>query len=240
MAFYVSVGCTIPCTTFLYIAYCFVLLTTSFSFLACYRGAKQRNCELADRTITVEALVPEPCFRFKHRSTFPHELERKAPAGCRNEAHISGSSDNAWTCGTNNCGHDENDGFVLYPKRFFVNISSHLEWYFQRGVDITAVLSVRDKSISRAGKARMHCKDVKIGLMEEEKARTLMGEALRKHGGLKSSNGNANKERVVVVSYEALMILKDSYLLDIYKRLGIDSAYMPEFNDGNEKYVHRG
>ena len=109
-------------------------------------GTKKRNCVMHHLTLTVDAFVPKACFRFDYESAWEHRLEEKAPLGCREEAHISGKSGgNGWTCGTSNCGEGANEGYALYPRRFFVNITSHIEWYFQRGVDVTAVLSVRDK-----------------------------------------------------------------------------------------------
>ena len=51
---------------------------------------------------------------------------------CRNEVHITENS-TSWTCGAR-CGTDEYNGYALYPNRFFVNITSHIEWYKSRGV----------------------------------------------------------------------------------------------------------
>jgi len=170
-------------------------------------------------------------------------LAATAPAGCREEAHISGKGDATWTCGTDDCGKGQNEGYTLYPRRFFVNVSSHLDWYLRRGVDITAGLSIRDQSISRAGKERMHCPDAAIGMLEEEKARALMTDALRRYGrkgrirGSGTAPVSSNQERTIAVSYEALMSLKEMYLFDIYNILGIDSTFVPDFKDGNEKYV---
>ena len=205
---------------------------------------------MAAKTITVEALVPEPCFRFDYESTWAHRLEVTAPAGCPDEAHISGNTkhnnnSSHWTCGTENCGTGQNDGYALYPRRFFVNITSHLEWYLARGVDVTAVLSVRDKSISRAGKHRMHCPNEDVGLLDEKRAIAIMTEALNKYGKhgrfdeSRISHERLNQERVMAVSYETLMGLKQPYLFDVYKSLGINSTYVPEFKDGNEKYVQQ-
>jgi hypothetical protein len=42
---------------------------------------------------------------------------------------------------------------------------------------------------------------------------------------------------VVLVSYEGIMSLGESYLFDIYRQLGINSTYTPSFKDGNAKYV---
>lgn len=33
------------------------------------------------------------------------------------------------------------------------------------------------------------------------------------------------------------MEMKDVYLFELYKRLGIQSTYVPDFRDGNYKYV---
>lgn len=216
---------------------------------------------MASKTVAVEAFVPEPCFRFDYESTWPHRLEVKAPAACREEAHITGSKrlkwnternknnnqTKAWTCGTDNCGTGQNDGYALYPRRFFVNITSHIEWYLSRGVDVTAVLSVRDTSISRAGKQRMHCPNEDVGMLDEKRAISIMTEALNKYGrqgrleeySRISHNNRLSEERVIAVSYEALMGLKSPYLFNIYNSLGINSTYVPEFKDGNEKYVQQ-
>mmetsp|Transcript_42376 Transcript_42376/g.90163 ORF Transcript_42376/g.90163 Transcript_42376/m.90163 type:complete len:385 (+) Transcript_42376:117-1271(+) len=205
-------------------------------------GSKRRNCDLRANTSTVDAFVPEPCFRFDYQSTWEHRLAAKAPAGCREEAHITERNDGAvggWTCGTNDCGRGENDGYALYPRRFFVNATAHLEWHLRRGVDITVVLVVRDKSISRAGKMTTHCPDETAAREEEEKARAIMSDALRNYGrlGRLISSDNPNEERAIAVSYETLMALEDSYLLGIYKMLGINSTFIPDFKDGNKKYV---
>lgn len=203
------------------------------------RGSKKRNCDLADSTTIMDAFVPEPCFRFDYESTWDVRLEIPAPAGCIEEVHISENNNNGnenattkWTCGSNKCGTGKNNGYAIYPRRFFTNISAHIDWYLQRGVDITAVLSVRDKSASRAGKMSTHCNDVTVSMREEEKARAIMSESLRRHG----KSGTNDRERVVVVSYETLMALQEPYLFDAYQTLGINSTYVPDFKDGNTKY----
>jgi len=211
------------------------------------------NPEYAKHTEVVEALVPEECFRFEHEASWPSRLNVTAPELCREEAHISvwnvwgkkslsgqaaKSSEGrgtSWSCGSK-CGLGLNAGYALYPRRFFVNISSHVEWYLSRGVDITAIVSVRDRSISHRGKMRVHCKNETVALNEESKARDIMREALKIYG----NNGKyGNKGRAMLVSYEGLMSLKDEYLFEVYNSLGIDSIYSPEFHDGNEKYVSK-
>jgi len=192
---------------------------------------KNVNCDVqfSRRTETVEALVPEPCFRFERESLWRHRLEVKAPSACRNEIHISeAEAKNGWSCGAK-CGQGPSDGYALYPIRFFTNISGHIEWHLARSVDVTVVLSIRDQSISLEGKKNAHCKQHQIARAEQIRASVIMQQAIRKYGP---------SGRVVVVSYESLMMLKESYLYRIYETLGIDSKYSPDLTkDGNAKYV---
>lgn len=46
------------------------------------------------------------------------------------------------------------------------------------------------------------------------------------------------KNNVVVVSYEALLKLKGTYLKTVYSALDIQSDYIPSFKDGNSKYIN--
>ena len=61
-----------------------------------------------------------------------------------------------------------------------------------------------------------------------------MSDALNMYGRRGHSNDGV---RVLTVSYEALMALRESYLFDTYKMLGVNSTYIPEFKDGNAKYI---
>ncbi|KAL3783237.1 hypothetical protein HJC23_001144 [Cyclotella cryptica] len=174
---------------------------------------------------------------FESVEKIPHRQpeEEKYIGMCRNEVHITERNQDdssEWTCGAK-CGAGAYDGFALYPKRFSVNISSHIEWYLKRGVDVTAILSVRDRTISTKGKFQDHCK-LSVGQEEDDVALQLMTEALEMYG---KRGSNGAKERVLVVSYEGLMGIKQAHLFDLYHRLGINSTYVPEFKDGNAKYV---
>ena len=136
------------------------------------------------------------------------------------------------------CFFDFKQGFALYPKRFSLNITSHIEWYISRGVDITVVLSLRDRSISKKSKLAGHCNKPGTVQVEEDMASKLMIEAFEKYGKNRSkdSTGNING-RIIAVSYEGLMEMKEAYLFDVYYQLGINSTYVPSFLDGNQKYV---
>lgn len=77
---------------------------------------------------------------------------------------------------------------------------------------------------------------------ENKVALELMTEALEKYGrhgsrlGLHPSD-KSGKVRVIPVSYEVLMGMKESYLFGLYSYLGINSTHVPKFADGNIKYV---
>jgi RecA/RadA recombinase len=149
---------------------------------------------------------------------------------CRDKVFISEESN--LSCGAK-CGSGVHNGYTLYPRRFSVNITSHIEWYLQRGVDVTVVLSTRDRSISKRGKENAHCKMKDVGQREDEVAMELMKEGLEKYGPF----GSIERGRVIVSSYEALMSMKKEFLFGLYKQLRINSTYVPIFIDGNEKYV---
>ncbi|KAL7522582.1 hypothetical protein ACHAWX_007288 [Stephanocyclus meneghinianus] len=163
------------------------------------------------------------------------ELEERSLEQCRSEVKISQQNDapmSSWSCGAK-CGQNKYDGFALYPNRYFVNVTSHIEWYLSRGVDITVVISMRDRSISIAAKHREHCRSQNFAEQEDEMALSLIKTAIGRFG----VRGNGDKERVITVSYEAMMEFKETYLFDLYHQLGIDSTYVPDFNDGNAKYI---
>lgn len=115
---------------------------------------------------------------------------------------------------------------VPYPDRFFVNITSHLEWYRQRGMDVTAVLMIRDRSMHFQGVYKQHCPNATAAQEQFLLGRQLLQEAV----------GHPN---TIVVSYESLMLLQDAYVKHLYQTLHIDSTYIPSFADGNAKYVQR-
>ena len=148
---------------------------------------------------------------------------------CRDEAKISSSGTDKWTCGAK-CGFGQYEGSALYPQRFSLNVSSHIEWYLSRGVEIHVVLSVRDPTISHLGKMKDHCHLDGPGQKEGQVAIDLMQDAI-----LKSDT----RGRVIVSSYEALMTFKEAYLFGLYTELGIESTFIPSFHGGNTKYITR-
>lgn len=199
----------------------------------------------------VDAMVPSECFRYEFAPSLDPsiaqeimsqkqvkvardgpqtEVEAQVLQQCREEVFTSEYSNSS--CGAK-CGTGVFNGYALYPKRFSVNITSQIEWYLQRGVDVTVIISTRDRSISVRGKDKNHCNIEYIRRREDEVAIDLLNEALEKYGAF----GSIKRGLVIVSSYEALMSMKEEYLFGLYKQLGINSTYVPSFSDGNEKYV---
>jgi hypothetical protein len=203
-------------------------------------------CEENEPIAIVEALVPEECWRYQvHSHLSPSSAERQfyskiktsdegivpvwSPQDetyrqlCQEEVHISElnidntTNSNEYTCGAK-CGTGPYNGFALYPKRFSVNITSHIEWYLRRGVNITVVLSVRDHTMSAKSKLNDHCRLFSVCVKEDEVAVQLMSEAIERYGKRGGSEGD--KARVVVASYEGLMRFGKDYLFDLYKEIG--------------------
>lgn len=118
-----------------------------------------------------------------------------------------------------------------------INIS---EWYLARGVDVTAVIQTRDRSVAKKSLVvdTNACHSRTIASEEEEIGLSLMKEAYKKYGqGAHNRKGRSKgAERVIVASYESLMKLKESYLLRIYEQLDINSGYISQLKSGKAKY----
>jgi Sulfotransferase family len=138
-----------------------------------------------------------------------------------------------------------------YPSRYFLNISSHLEWYQSRGVDAHVIIIMRDATISR--RARMqHCSNLTLLQLEEKMGRDIMHQAFTKY--IKNQQHQSTNEvkhqpptlgmlpsspdgKVILVSYELLVQLKQDYMQLIYDQLGINSTFKVTLGDGNRKHV---
>jgi hypothetical protein len=176
-------------------------------------NCKQLKAGVVTSSVTVPVLVPEVCSVFPPTNPWEQLARARSPTktlpkACREEAGL--------------------DDFVVYPRRYFVNITSHIQWYRDRGVEATAVIMIRDPSISTASKIISHCPQEKVAEEQNEHARQLVREAIDK---LDPSS------EVILVSYEGIVSLQESYLFGIYRHLGINSTYTPSFKDGNAKYV---
>jgi hypothetical protein len=110
------------------------------------------------------------------------------------------------------------------PHRYFVNITSHVEWYRNMGVEVFPILVIRDPSFHFKGVLKQHCKNEQGALVQYEQGRELMLESM-------------DTIQPIIVSYEAMMTLKTPYLKDLYNKLNLDTQYTPIVRDGNLKYA---
>lgn len=123
---------------------------------------------------------------------------------------------------------------VNLPQRFMVNITSHIKWYTERNVEATAVVMIRDDFAHLHGKLRTHNDDMNHAMAEDEHAKGFIIEAIQH---LESLPKNGRAPQIVLVSYETLMSLREPYLFDLYRRLGINSTLSPVLENGNKKYI---
>jgi len=115
---------------------------------------------------------------------------------------------------------------VQMPQRFVLNITSHVEWYRARGVNATAIVLVRDDYAHFHGKLT-YTYSPELALKEDFHAKEMLVQAMRL----------LRNDELIMVSYEMIMSLQTPFLQDLYKKLGIESNYRPEFLNGNKKYI---
>lgn len=117
--------------------------------------------------------------------------------------------------------------FMAIPPRLFVNISSHVHWYRERGVRVYPILVIRDAMLHFQGIVNKggHCQNAQAAYQQFEQGREILYETM------------LNDVHPTIVSYEAMMTLQKPYLQHLYHRLHIQSSYMPDFRNGNTKYV---
>ena len=97
---------------------------------------------------------------------------------------------------------------VVYPNRFFINITSHIQWYEERGVEATAVILLRDQSAELIGK-RDHCTKKEIGELENRYGLQIIAETLENLSTTILQGRNSSN--LVLVSYESMISLGDTY-----------------------------
>ena len=113
-------------------------------------------------------------------------------------------------------------------RRFFVNITSNIRWYRERGVRVYPIMVVRDLMLHFQGIVKSqggHCSDEKAAYQQYEQGRAIMLETIEK--GLNP----------LILSYEAILTLQGPYLNRIYRQLGIATNHTAGFRNGNTKYV---
>lgn len=156
---------------------------------------------------------------------------------------------------------------MKYPIRYQLDIVKNKEWYARQGVEQVFVIVVRDQKISNAARDK-HCKDPILRQQEEDIGTNLIINAINtyilrddtnvtnktlnywvaKQYQQKDRHDRSLRQRmlgalpskggVVVVSYESLVKLGDTYVKMLYEALGIESTFVPDVRDSNEKYLN--
>ena len=125
-----------------------------------------------------------------------------------------------------------------YPTRYFVNITSHIHWYRDRGVNATAVLVIRDKTIGSMARSLVHCFVPEFQQKEEETGTRIMMEAME-HWAYYDIDLLVPPP-IVVVSYETLVHMGAPYLNSILRQLQLPAIHESlewAFEDGNARYI---
>mmetsp|Transcript_14619 Transcript_14619/g.22574 ORF Transcript_14619/g.22574 Transcript_14619/m.22574 type:complete len:217 (-) Transcript_14619:106-756(-) len=185
-----------------------------------YRGS---NVIEQMRQYTLSVLTPREC-GISDENSWDHSL-LWAPI---NRKRASTYGDRILPQYCNDAGLND---FTRAPKRFFVNVTSHIRWYLDRGVQATAVLVLRDKTIQNISKVKNHCNSQPSADAEDSYGMQIMTEAFEK------LSYDVEDPSLVLVSYEMLMNIGDPYLFSIYEKLGIQSSYTPDLKDGNKVYL---
>lgn len=182
-------------------------------------------CEAGGIHEVVPALYPSVCIRM-HPGTAvaktPEAMERFRQAlsrDCRATGFVNDGKD------------------YIYPKRFFVNITSHIQWYRDHGVEASAVLVVRDKSIGAMARSFVHCALPQEREEEEALGMKIMREAMQVfQGNLEDNSAPA----LVLLSYETLLNVGLPYLNQVLHQLHLPplrTADVPNLKDGNKRYI---
>jgi len=154
-----------------------------------------------------------------------------------------------------------------YPTRYQLDITANKKWYDSQGVEQYFIIVVRDAKISYLAR-HSHCNSTHLRNQEEAVGTQLIVEAINTFI-LQDGNGEEvtnktlyqwvasqyqehsngpggrmlsalpSRNNVVVVSYESLVKLGGTYVKMLYDALGIDSDFIPDIRDSNEKYLNK-
>jgi hypothetical protein len=135
-------------------------------------------------------------------------------------------------------GNDISQGLdYLYPRRFFVNITSHIMWYRERGVIASAILVVRDQTIGTISRSLEHCPILDRATQEEALGLKLLREAM---DVLPRQFSETDVAPLAVLSYETLLTAGVPYLNFVLRSLGLPEVrdtLEGTFNDANKVYI---
>jgi len=171
------------------------------------QACASKNIEKTERDLF--AVVPSECLNH----FIIGKAVKKKPDECKEEAGLN--------------------EIVKVAPRFFVNITSHVNWYLDHGVDTTAVILMRDNNIVHISKTNEICQNGTAAREENDHANEITRHAIQ----------SLPPNRAILVSFEGLVSLQMPYLKEhVYKPLGIigddDAVYVPEFKDANKKYIN--
>lgn len=155
------------------------------------------------------------------------------PTGCRPGANPIRSGPPIPVRAPSNCVSFMGETVTSTPYRYFVNITSSVRWYRERGVKVYPIMVVRDPSFHFQGILKMHSQNSDAAYVQYQMGREIMLQSL--------TNGIVNP---IIVSYETLMTLKMSYLKEFFEKVDIDyntngntNKFQPTFRNGNLKYA---
>jgi len=152
-------------------------------------------------------------------------------------------------------------------SRFILNLTSHFQWYEERGTEVTLVILTRDTTIAMVARQRSgHCTNKTQNLYEAKVGSNIIKEAahyllesrdpgypspllpVHQSGGWNISNIRTwydekidkvrNSERLVMLSYEGMTMLEEVTVPMLFHSLGIDKENSTyPLHNANKKYV---
>lgn len=223
----------------------------------------------------MEGRPPDITYLYDKRFTHPLPTVNVIyPLGCNPKSPFAGPPRDDWpvpekcqplmgdddTSNNNDGNNDTIMTMTTFPHRVFVNITSHVRWYRQRGVIVYPIMVVRDPSFHFEGILRYHAPNSDAAFVQYHMGREIMLESLQKPTRTTATrqkneklhnndNDNTNPYHdtddgdmddavyPIIVSYETLMTLREPYLFELYHELNIHSKFIPKFHNGNLKYT---
>lgn len=119
---------------------------------------------------------------------------------------------------------------VPSESRYFINVTSHVNFYRKRGVDVKTVIVVRDPALHFRGIHKSHCGNETAAYEQYKTGRAILEYAM----------DHLVPNSFMIFSYETLMTLRGTYMKELYKFLNIKSSYSPNIKNGNIPYIPKG
>ncbi len=114
----------------------------------------------------------------------------------------------------------------LAGERLFYDAVKFGRQLQDEGHRVDVIIPIRDRTVSILSKAREHTEgDMARAMQEMDTAADQVRHIIN------------SELRVFLFSYESWMYLGQAYLVQLYKWLGIYSAWSPTLSDGNVKYM---